>query len=256
MRPATINWLNTALAAAVSLALQVGTNYANDYSDGVRGTDEVRAGPFRLTASRHVAAAHVRRAALIAYAVAAGVGALLAARSSWWLIVIGASAILAGWFYTGGPRPYGYIGLGELFVMVYFGGVATLGTQFVQHRTLSTSGWWLAVAVGAAACQLLEANNLRDIDGDRAAGKKTLASRLGRRRSVSLVVLFAVVAAAGAGLGTHWYAAVIVAVIYIPVLSLANSARAGRELLPMLSAAARAQLILGATLVATLWLTR
>lgn len=251
VRPATIVWDRVLACAVVALALQVGTNYANDYSDGVRGTDATRVGPFRLTASGLVPARAVRAAAFVSFAVAAVAGLALAATTSWWLIAIGASAIAAGWFYTGGPRPYGYYGFGEIFVFIYFGLVATVGTAYVQHQAIPTRAWWLAVAVGAAACVLLEANNLRDVDGDRAAGKRTVAARLGRGRGSWVALALVVAVAVGAGTGGVWFDAAIAAVLYVPALRLAFSPRTGRELLPMLALAARAQLLLGALLVTT-----
>ncbi len=251
VRPQEICWGRTLECALVALFLQIGTNYANDYSDGVRGTDEQRVGPFRLTASRLVTAASVRRAAAGFFALAAIVGAVLASQTSWWLVAIGATAILAGWFYTGGPRPYGYLGLGELFVFVYFGVVATVGTAYVQHLAIPSRTWWLAAAVGAAACTLLEANNLRDIDGDQASGKKTLAARLGRQRASWLVAVFVIIVVVGAGVGGAWPAAVLALAIYAPSVRLAFSPRAGRDLLVLLVVSARAQLLLGVVLVVT-----
>ena len=179
----------TMLAAVVALSLQIGTNFANDYSDGVRGTDEVRVGPFRLTASKLVSAHSVRTMAFAWFGVAAAAGLVLAASRSWWLVPVGVSAVAAGWFYTGGPKPYGYYGFGELFVMLYFGFVATVGTVFLQHRDMPASSWWLGLATGSMACALLEANNLRDVAGDQASGKRTLAARLGRRRAAWLYAL-------------------------------------------------------------------
>lgn len=249
---------NTVLAAIVALALQIGTNYANDYSDGVRGTDEVRVGPFRLTASKLVPAHWVRHAAFLCFAVAAGAGVVLAGATTWWLIPVGVSAIAAGWFYTGGPRPYGYAGFGELFVLVYFGGVATLGTAFVQGVGLPGVAWSEAFACGMAAVVLLEANNLRDIDGDRAAGKRTLAARLGRRRSGYLYttsVLSALVGVLGSGVAhRYWWGALVVCAVlawrYRPAVRLAHAVdKGGRDLLPMLPMAAGAQLVLGLGLV-------
>lgn len=252
VRPHSLNWLNTALCLVVAIGLQVGTNYANDYSDGVRGTDEVRVGPFRLTASGLVRAKVVRDAAWLVFAVAGVAGLWLAARSSWWLVLVGLTAVAAGWLYTGGPKPYGYLGFGELFVFVYFGLVATVGTAYVQDLTIPARAWWLAVAVGSMACALLEANNLRDIDGDRAAGKQTLAARLGRERASWLYALCVVGVMIGA-IGAHQ---VVVAVVglaaYAPGLRLAFSSRRGRELLSMLKYSARAQLQIGALLAVLL----
>lgn len=252
VRPRSIEWLNGALCLVVALALQVGTNYANDYSDGVRGTDEARVGPFRLTASRLVSPRRVRAAAWLCFAVAGAAGLWLSGRTSWWLVLIGASAVLAGWLYTGGPKPYGYLGLGELFVFLYFGLVATVGTAYAQHLDVPARAWWLGVAAGAMACGLLEANNLRDLEGDRAAGKMTLAARVGRRRGSWLYA--ACVALTVAGLvGAGQLAVALVAVAaYLPGLRVAFSTKGGRELLPLLKYSARAQLEIGALLAVLL----
>jgi 1,4-dihydroxy-2-naphthoate octaprenyltransferase len=177
-----------ALALIVALALQIGVNYANDYSDGVRGTDEVRVGPVRLVGSGLARPRQVLTAALACFAVAGVAGLALAAVTSWWLLLVGAAAITAAWFYTGGTRPYGYRGLGELSVFVFFGLVAVTGTAYVQMRTLT----WLAVAaaapVGLLACALLVINNLRDIPTDRQTGKRTLAVVLGDQRTRALYI--------------------------------------------------------------------
>jgi 1,4-dihydroxy-2-naphthoate octaprenyltransferase len=252
VRPRTINWGNSILCLAVALALQVGTNYANDYSDGIRGTDEVRVGPFRLTASKLVVAVHVRNAAFASFFLAGAAGLFLASRTSWWLVALGATAIAAGWFYTGGPRPYGYYGFGELFVFVYFGIVATVGTAYVQHLSIPSRAWWLGVATGFMACALLEANNLRDVEGDQSAGKKTLAARMNRTRApwlFALCVLGVLVGMAGAG---HSVVGIVAILLYVPALRLAFSDKSGRELLPMLQYSARAQLQLGALLAVVL----
>jgi 1,4-dihydroxy-2-naphthoate octaprenyltransferase len=252
VRPRTINWGNAALCLAVALALQVGTNYANDYSDGIRGTDEVRVGPFRLTASKLVSPATVRNAAFAAFIVAGAAGLLLASRTSWWLVLIGATAIAAGWFYTGGPRPYGYYGFGELFVFIYFGLVATVGTAYVQHLSIPNRSWWLGVATGFMACALLEANNLRDVEGDASSGKKTLAARMNRGRAPWLFaacVLGVLVGTTGAG---HSVVGIVAILLYVPAMRLAFSMKRGRELLPMLKYSARAQLQLGALLAVVL----
>ncbi len=172
-------WWRVAAALVVSLALQVGTNYANDYSDGVRGTDAQRVGPVRLVASGLAAPATVKRAAFAAFGIAALAGLALAAVVGWELLVVGAAAIAAGWFYTGGRHPYGYYGFGELFVFVFFGLVATAGTTYVLIERLTALSLVAGAAVGALACALLVVNNLRDIPTDRAAGKRTLAVRIG-----------------------------------------------------------------------------
>ncbi len=256
VRPATLSWGSTALCAMVALFLQIGTNYANDYADGVRGTDEVRVGPFRLTASRLVPATRVRDAAWLCFAAAAAAGLLLAATTSWWLVPVGVTAVSAGWFYTGGPRPYGYYGFGELFVMIYFGFVATVGTAYVQHLRVPSSAWWFALATGSMACALLEANNLRDIEGDRGAGKRTLAARLGRERGSWLYAVCVAGAALGVALGGEPLVGLVVVAAYVPALRLAFSPRAGRDLIALLVASARAQLAVGVLLVVVFFATR
>ncbi len=255
IRPETINWGNSALCLVVALAMQIGTNYANDYSDGVRGTDEVRVGPFRLTASRLVAAKTVRNAAWSWFFLACVAGLWLATRTTWWLILIGVTAVAAGWFYTGGPRPYGYYGFGELFVFVYFGMVATVGTAYVQHLTIPTRAWWLGAATGFMAVALLEANNLRDVQGDRSAGKKTLAARMDRQHAPWLYgacIAGVLVAMSGAG---HVVVGIVALLVYVPAVRLAFSDKNGRDLLPLLKYSARAQLQIGA-LVALLLIIR
>jgi 1,4-dihydroxy-2-naphthoate polyprenyltransferase len=172
-------WWRAGAALVVALALQVGVNYANDYSDGVRGTDARRAGPLRLTASGVAAPAAVRNAAVLAFGVAAVFGLALAIAVDLRLLVVGVAAIAAAALYTGGPRPYGYSGLGELSVLVFFGLVATAGSAYVQIERVPAAAWWGALAVGLLACAILLANNIRDIGSDRAAGKRTLAVRTG-----------------------------------------------------------------------------
>ena len=176
------HWVIALFCLIVSVSLQIGVNYANDYSDGVRGTDDHRVGPQRLTASRKVKPRAVLRVALLFFAIAAIAGLAITIRTQqWWLIAVGAVCILAAWFYTGGKRPYGYYGLGELFVFVFFGLVATVGTTFVQVLAVPQEAWFGGVAAGLLACAVLLANNLRDIDQDRAARKRTLTVLIGRR---------------------------------------------------------------------------
>jgi len=172
-------WWKALLALVVALALQVGVNYANDYSDGVRGTDTDRVGPLRLVGSGLARPGTVKTAALASLAVAAVAGLVLAATSGWWLLGVGAVAMLAAWFYTGGSRPYGYHGLGEVFVFCFFGLVAVCGTTYVQVGRITAESLLAAVGVGALACAILVANNLRDIPTDAVAGKLTLAVVLG-----------------------------------------------------------------------------
>jgi 1,4-dihydroxy-2-naphthoate polyprenyltransferase len=198
----TFIWWRAVAALVVALALQVGVNYANDYSDGVRGTDTKRAGPLRLTASGVAAPAAVRNAAALAFGVAAVVGLALAIAVDLRLVVVGAIAIAAAVLYTGGPRPYGYSGLGELAVLVFFGFVATAGSAYVQLERVPTAAWWGAVAVGLLACAILLANNIRDIDTDRVTGKRTLPVLIGAPAARGLFVgcvagAFAAIAAVG-----------------------------------------------------------
>jgi 1,4-dihydroxy-2-naphthoate polyprenyltransferase len=263
------SWWRALGALVVSLAIQVGTNYANDYSDGIRGTDAVRVGPVRLVASGLAPPRTVRRAALMSFGIAAGVGLALASVTSWWILVVGAASFAAGWFYTGGPRPYGYAGWGELFVFVFFGLVATVGSYYVQTLRVSTPVVWFAgAAVGLLAVALLEANNLRDIAGDAASAKRTLAVRLGRRRAGRLYTVTVALPLAGTALwGAISVAGVVAssrpAVAFLPVAAaplalapvvLAGSDAEDRALLPMLAATGRLQLAFGILLAASLWL--
>jgi 1,4-dihydroxy-2-naphthoate polyprenyltransferase len=190
------------LALLVALALQVAVNYANDYSDGKRGTDADRVGPMRLVGSGAASPRQVLVAALLAFAVAAVAGLGLAALSSWWLVAVGAASILAAWTYTGGPLPYGYRALGEVFVFVFFGLVAVVGTTFVQTRAVEPLAVAAAVPIGLLIVAILVVNNLRDLDGDAAVGKRTLAVLLGDRATrlffaASLLVPFGVIAGIG-----------------------------------------------------------
>ena len=187
--------LRAVLALVVALALQVGVNYANDYSDGVRGTDRSRVGPVRLVGQGLVPAERVRNAAFTSFAVAAIAGLTLVSVSGyWWLLIVGAASIASAWLYTGGPRPYGYAGFGELFVFVFFGLVPVLGTLYVQTGGIDGTAVFAAVGVGALACAILVTNNLRDIPTDARVDKRTLAVRLGDRRTRRLYVLLIVVA--------------------------------------------------------------
>jgi len=175
------NWepVRALSALLVSLALQIGVNYANDYSDGIRGTDDSRIGPVRLTASGLASPKSVRTAALISFLLAALIGLSLAAATSWWVILVGALAINAAWGYTGGAKPYGYVGLGEISVFIFFGIVATVGSYYVQTEELNLEIFIVAIPMGSLACAILAINNLRDRAQDQIVGKKTLAVRLG-----------------------------------------------------------------------------
>ncbi|MGW5574479.1 1,4-dihydroxy-2-naphthoate polyprenyltransferase [Nocardia thailandica] len=186
-------WWKAVLALLVSLALIVGVNFANDYSDGIRGTDDERVGPLRLVGSRLASATAVRNAAVSSLAVGAVAGLVLAATTAWWLVLLGALCLAGAWFYTGGSKPYGYSGFGEIAVFVFFGLIAVLGTQFVQAERVDWVGLLLACGVGAFSSAVLVANNLRDIPTDTESGKITLAVKLGdaRTRTLHLVLLLA-----------------------------------------------------------------
>ncbi len=188
------HWVIALACLAVAVLLQIGVNFANDYSDGIRGTDAVRVGPARLTASGRVQPRTVLVAALVFFALAAAVGVAIVIRTEqWWMLAIGAACIVAAWFYTGGKRPYGYNALGEVFVFIFFGLVATLGTTWVQVFELPQQAWLGAIAAGLFACAVLLANNLRDIDQDRLVGKRTLTVLIGKRATQVLFTLFVIV---------------------------------------------------------------
>jgi len=234
------------LAAVVALALQIGANYANDYSDGLRGTDAHRTGPQRLVASGAATPAAVLRAALIAFGIAAAAGIALSLATSPWLILCGLAAIAAAWFYTGGPKPYGYFGLGEISVFVFFGLFGTLGSTYVQHGDLTPISLWASLAVGSLTTALLVANNLRDIPGDTASGKRTLAVMMGDRATRQLylallgaaaIALFAIVFA------RPWAALAFVAIVVAirPVRTVCTGAT-GRALVPVLIDTGRLEL--------------
>jgi 1,4-dihydroxy-2-naphthoate octaprenyltransferase len=190
----TFHWVIALCCLIVSVSLQIGVNYANDYSDGIRGTDDYRVGPSRLTASRRVKPRVVLTVAIGFFLIAALAGLAITIRTQqWWLIPVGAACILAAWFYTGGKRPYGYYGLGEVFVFVFFGLVATIGTTWVQALAIPTEAWFGAVGAGLLACAVLLANNLRDIDQDRRAGKRTLTVLIGRTATRWLFTVFVIV---------------------------------------------------------------
>ena len=262
-------WWCAVGALVVALAIQVGTNYANDYSDGIRGTDDARVGPLRLVASGLASPSAVRAAALISFGVAGVVGVALASVTSWWIVPVGAACLAAGWFYTGGPRPYGYAGLGELFVFVFFGLVATVGTFYVQTLRIDEPAvWFAAVAVGLLATALLLANNLRDVATDTESGKRTLAVRVGRRTAGWYYIGCVAVPFVGILGWALWsvtigHHAVRPGAAFLPLLALpltvsptrvVTSDASGRALLPVLAATGRLQLAFGVLLSLALWL--
>ena len=241
------NAVNFSLALLVGLGLQIGVNYANDYSDGIRGTDVDRVGPMRLVGSGAATADAVKRAALISIGIAALAGVLLAARTSWFLVGIGALSILAAWTYTGGPKPYGYFALGEVSVFLFFGLVATLGTYFVHTESISFEVLLAAIAMGSLACSILTLNNLRDLEKDRAAGKITLAVKIGdgptRKMLHGLFVVPLIVAIALLP-NSFFHLIVILAIPQILfVLKKLRGGASGSELIELLERTGRIQII-------------
>ncbi|MGH3589126.1 MAG: 1,4-dihydroxy-2-naphthoate polyprenyltransferase [Pseudonocardia sp.] len=248
-------WWKAALALLVALSLQVAVNYANDYSDGIRGTDEDRVGPLRLVGSGAASPRAVRGAAFAAFGVAALVGLVLAVTTSWWLVAVGLVCMVAAWFYTGGSKPYGYNALGELMVFVFFGLVAVMGTTYVQTSSLTgpavLPSLYAATGVGALACAILVANNLRDIPTDRQARKRTLAVVLGDERTRALyafLVAAPVIALVALAFSTSVTALVglVFVVLALPATRLVLTGSTGRELVPVLQQTGVAELLYAA----------
>lgn len=243
-----VNWWKAILAAVVAWALIVGVNFANDYSDGIRGTDDDRTGPMRITASGLVAPQTVKNAAFGAFGVAGIAGVALSLTSAWWLILVGLVCIIGAWFYTGGKNPYGYRGLGEVAVFIFFGLVAVLGTEFTQTGRISWVGVTMAVAVGAISSSVNLANNLRDIPTDQEAGKITLAVRLGDAGTRRLWFLLAFTPIAASVVLAMWADVLaIIGIAALPFLILAARPIAAKDhgvaLIPVLGMAGRAMLI-------------
>jgi 1,4-dihydroxy-2-naphthoate octaprenyltransferase len=232
------------LALSVSLSLQIGVNYANDYSDGVRGTDDDRVGPLRITASGLASPQSVRNAAFISFAIAAIAGFALAAMTTWWLIAVGAAAIAAAWGYTGGKNPYGYLGLGEVFVFLFFGIVATMGTYYVQVEELTLHSFLVSVPMGALSCAILTMNNIRDRELDAAAGKKTLAVRVGDRAArYGFILLLLLAFLTPLALGSWWILLTFLALPFAFILAKGVlSGTSGLDLIPFLARTGKLQL--------------
>ncbi len=250
-------WWRAAAALTVSLALQIGVNYANDYSDGVRGTDTNRRGPVRLTASGLAEPKAVKRAAQYSFAFAGVIGAWLSLVVDWRLLLVGAGCIAAGALYTGGPKPYGYLGLGELMVLICFGFVATAGSAYVQRLHVNGTAWAACLVVGLPAVAIMLCNNIRDIPTDTESGKRTLAVRLGDRYARYLYVAAisgSLVAVLVIGLHTRIALVALAAVLWTgrPV-TLVLTAKAPPQLIEALVATALYQVVLAAFLTAALW---
>ena len=252
------SFLHTFLALAVALSLQIGVNYANDYSDGIKGTDFDRVGPMRLVGSGAATADSVKKAAFISFFVAAIAGLILASRTSWLLIILGAICIIAAWTYTGGPKPYGYQAMGEVSVFIFFGVVATVGTYYVQTESVSREVILASFAMGALACAILVLNNLRDLPSDEAAGKKTLAVVMGDKSTRDLykwLMFFALVISVALALFSFYY---LFALLSLPLVSksvraVSAGARRG-ELISLLAKTGRIQIIYSVALSFAAWL--
>ena len=251
-----VNLLNGLAALLVSLLLQIAVNFSNDYSDGIRGTDENRVGPLRLVASGLATAKQVKTAAYLCFVLASISGLFLAYRTSWWLIALGFICIIAAWTYTGGARPYGYFGFGEISVFIFFGVIATVGSYFVQSEKITWRSFLVSIPIGALSCAILAVNNLRDLPKDALANKKTLAVRIGdknaRRMFVGLIVLAHLTALLAIFI-TPWSIATI---IFLPISvkisqNVMNDAK-GPTLIPVLGKVGKLQLMIAATLAIAL----
>lgn len=249
---------NTFLALVVALGLQIGVNYANDYSDGIKGTDADRVGPMRLVGSGAATPNAVRKAAIISFAISALAGLLIASRTSWWLLIIGVLAIAAAWTYTGGPKPYGYMALGEVSVFIFFGLVATIGTYYIQVDSVSREVVLASFAMGALACAILVLNNLRDLEKDAVANKRTLAVVMGDKATRDLyrwLLFFALVMVVTLSFFSFYY---LLGLVALPLV--AKSVRAvsqgasGAALIQLLANTGRIQIIYSAGLSLAAWL--
>ncbi len=251
-----INWSNAFLALVVSLFLQIAVNFANDYSDGVRGTDTHRIGPVRLVASGLASASSVKAASLISFLIAAIAGFVLALTISPWLFLVGAASIWAAWGYTGGKKPYGYFGFGELSVFIFFGLVATVGSYYIQTEQFNWQIFLLALPVGTLSCAILAINNLRDLPQDKLVGKRTMAVRIGEKNTrvffMLLLVTAQVTALAAASISSLALITLICAPITYRVVRQVLSGAVGAELIEVLSKTAKLQLLMASLLAAAL----
>ncbi len=247
-----INWFNALLALLVSLSLQISVNFANDYSDGIRGTDTNRVGPIRLVGSGLASAKSVKQAMFIAFSIAAISGLILALQTSYWLILVGAVSILAAWGYTGGKKPYGYLGFGEISVFIFFGLVATVGSYYIQSNAISARAVLLSIPIGALACAILVMNNLRDLPLDKQAGKRTFAVRIGDSKTRYFYVLLLITAQLISAYAYTFNSYALLTLIWLPLTI--NNCRlvlqrvTGATLIPLLVSTARLQLLLSFTL--------
>ena len=252
----SIKIVEATLALIVGLCLQIGVNYANDYSDGVRGTDLDRVGPTRLVASGLATPSAVKKAAFLAFLIAAMTGLVLAALTSWWLVAVGAAAIGAAWYYTGGVSPYGYKGLGEISVFIFFGFVATMGSYFVQTNEITWQAFLVAIPMGSLSCSLLALNNIRDRAKDELAGKRTLAVNLGDKGSRRLFVGLLVIAHLATIFITPWALLTLaLAPLTISLIRPVLSGASGKDLIPLLGKTGKFQLQFTALLAIILWLS-
>ena len=251
-----INWGNALLALLVSLFLQIAVNFANDYSDGVRGTDTHRIGPVRLVASGLASASSVKLAALISCLIAAIAGLVLAVNISPWLLAVGAAAIWAAWGYTGGKKPYGYFGFGELSVFIFFGLVATVGSYYIQTEQFNWQIFLLSMPVGTLSCAILAINNLRDLPQDKLVGKRTMAVRIGEKNTrvffMLLLVTAQLTALVAAGINPLALITLICAPITYRVIKQVLDGAVGSDLIEVLSKTAKLQLLMAILLAAAL----
>ena len=251
-----INWSNAFLALVVSLFLQIAVNFANDYSDGVRGTDTHRIGPVRLVASGLASASSVKVAALISFLIAAIAGFVLALNISPWLFLVGAASIWAAWGYTGGKKPYGYFGFGELSVFIFFGLVATVGSYYIQTEQFNWQIFLLSIPVGTLSCAILAINNLRDLPQDKLVGKRTMAVRIGEKNTrvffMLLLVTAQVTALAAISISSLALITLICSPITYSVVRQVLNGAVGAELIEVLSKTAKLQLVMASLLAAAL----